>query len=306
MTQVLTGLQFAARQGRWLLVLGLIAGVALPGLAAFMERQLPIAVALLLFFSALRVGPRQAIGATRDIGQSLYFVLALQLVLPILFVLLLIATGWRSPLAFGLALMLAASPISGSPSLTILLGKDGAPSLRLLIAATALLPLTTIPVFWMMPDLVGGNSVIGAALRLLLIIGLATAVAFAIRGTVLKNPGPAGLGAIDGLAALTMAIMVVGLMAAVRPALEHDPGGLAFNLAVAFLANFGLQVSVYLLLKRPLPDQSAGIAVCAGNRNIALFLAALPAGVMEPLLLFIGCYQVPMYLTPILLRRFYR
>lgn len=306
MTPLLTGLQLAARQGRWLLVLGLIAGVALPGLAAFMERQLPIAVALLLFFSALRVGPRQAIGATRDIGQSLYFVLALQLALPILFVLLLIATGWRSPLAFGLALMLAASPISGSPSLTILLGKDGAPSLRLLIAGTALLPLTTIPVFWMMPDLVGGNSVIGAALRLLLIIGLATAVAFAIRGTVLKNPGPAGLGAIDGLAALTMAIMVVGLMAAVRPALEHDPGGLAFNLAVAFLANFGLQVGVYLLLKRPLPDQSAGIAVCAGNRNIALFLAALPAGVMEPLLLFIGCYQVPMYLTPILLRRFYR
>ena len=29
-------------------------------------------------------------------------------------------------------------------------------------------------------------------------------------------------------------------------------------------------------------------------------------GVTDPLLLFIGCYQIPMYLTPILLGRFYR
>jgi len=28
--------------------------------------------------------------------------------------------------------------------------------------------------------------------------------------------------------------------------------------------------------------------------------------VTDPLLLFIGCYQIPMYLTPILLGRFYR
>ena len=47
------------------------------------------------------------------------------------------------------------------------------------------------------------------------------------------------------------------------------------------------------------------LGVSAGNRNIALFLAALPATVTDPLLLFIGCYQVPMYLTPIILRPVY-
>ncbi|MEX3011881.1 hypothetical protein [Hoeflea sp. TYP-13] len=298
--------QLAATHGRWLLVAGLCAAVAFPELAALMQDHLPAAVALLLFFSALRVGPRQAIGATRDLGHSLYLVGALQLVCPVVFAGILIATGWNSPLALGLALMLTASPISGSPSLTFLLGKDAAPALRLLIAGTALLPLTTIPVFWLLPELVAGEGVFGAALRLLLLIGIATSIAFFIRGVLLKNPGPASLSAIEGMAALTMAIMVVGLMAAIRPAITQNPGGLLFNLFIAFAANFGLQIGSYLLLKRKLPQQSAGIAVSAGNRNIALFLAALPVGVMEPMLLFIGCYQVPMYLTPILLRRFYR
>ena len=47
------------------------------------------------------------------------------------------------------------------------------------------------------------------------------------------------------------------------------------------------------------------ISIVAGNRNIALFLVALPAEITNPLLIFIGCYQVPMYLTPILMRRLY-
>jgi arsenite transporter len=32
---------------------------------------------------------------------------------------------------------------------------------------------------------------------------------------------------------------------------------------------------------------------------------ALPAGITDPLLLFIGCYQIPMYLTPILMKPLY-
>ena len=44
-------------------------------------------------------------------------------------------------------------------------------------------------------------------------------------------------------------------------------------------------------------------AIYAGNRNIALFLIALPDAVAAPLLIFVGCYQVPMYLTPVLLSK---
>jgi hypothetical protein len=47
------------------------------------------------------------------------------------------------------------------------------------------------------------------------------------------------------------------------------------------------------------------LSVAAGNRSIALFLVALPPEMMAPLLLFIGCYQLPMFLTPFVMKRLY-
>lgn len=38
---------------------------------------------------------------------------------------------------------------------------------------------------------------------------------------------------------------------------------------------------------------------------LALFLVALPAEVTAPVLAFIGGYQVPMSLTPLIMRRIY-
>jgi hypothetical protein len=108
------------------------------------------------------------------------------------------------------------------------------------------------------------------------------------------------------LSAILMAVLVVGLMAAVGPALSRDPATLAFNLAVAFIANFGLQIGTFLILRRRDSEDAVPLAIVAGNRNIALFLTALPAAITDPILLFIGCYQVPMFLTPIILDRLYR
>ena len=50
----------------------------------------------------------------------------------------------------------------------------------------------------------------------------------------------------------------------------------------------------------------AGANEAGSARNIALLLLSLPAATIEPFLLFIGCYQVPMYLTPLLMRRVLR
>ena len=307
MTALLAICRVAATHGRWLLVAGLVAGATLPPLAEFLRGELPRLVALILFLAALRIGPKRALGAGRDLGQSLGFVAVFQIACPLFLTGLLLATGWHSALALALALMFAASPISGSPSITVLTGHDGAPALRVLIAGTALLPMTILPTFWLLPDLAGGSGVYEAAFRLLLLIFVAALLAFLIHGFVFQEPSEAALQALDGVSAFVLAVMVIGLMAAVGPAITGNPLGLAANLLIAFAANFGLQVATFLALKNTaLRPQAVGFAVSAGNRNIALFLAALPAAVIDPMLLFIGCYQVPMYLTPLLLRRFYR
>ncbi len=308
MTALLSLLQLAARHGRMMLVAGLVAGIGLPDLALAMKPWLPELVAALLFIAALRIGPREAFGATRDLPVTIGLAAAYQLLLPVLAIAAMAAAGRLSaPLATALVLMASASPISGSPNLAILTGHDPAPALRLLILGTALLPVTVVPVFWLLPDLGTAGDVFLAAARLLGVIAIATGAAFLIRGTILRQPSIETVRALDGLAAIAMAVVVIGLMSAVGPALIATPGVFAWWLGAAFAANFGLQIAVALVLRRTrLARDSAAYGIIAGNRNIALFLAALPASVTDPVLLFIGCYQIPMYLTPILLGWFYR
>lgn len=296
-----------ARHGRLLLVAGLVVGAAVPQMALAVRTWLPELVALLLFVAALRIGPRQALGVPGDMRATIGLVVLFQVVLPVTVCLFVLIGGWTAALATALILMTAASPISGSPNLTLLTGNDPAPSLRLLIAGTALLPLTVLPVFWLAPGLGSAADIVAAAFRLLVLIAVAATAAFGLRAALIREPEARTLRAIDGFSALLMAILVIGLMSAVGPAVQAEPLRLVANLAVAFAANFGLQLLAASLLRSTGSERSrAAIAIAAGNRNMALFLAALPAGITDPLLLFIGCYQVPMYLTPLMLGRIYR
>ncbi|MEZ5776961.1 MAG: hypothetical protein R3E44_01225 [Paracoccaceae bacterium] len=298
----------AARHGRALLILGLVAGIMLPGLAAAMKPYLQELVALLLFLAALRIGPRQAAGSAAALGPTLRVVLIYQLVLPLIAVGVLSAFGIaQTAVAMAVILVLSASPIAGSPNLAILSGADPVPAFRLLIIGTALLPLTVVPVFWLMPGFGHGTEVIGAAGRLLAVIALAALAAFALRLTVFRDPRPMAIAALDGLSAIVMAIVVVGLMAAVGPALASSPTVLLGWFLCASATNLGLQIVAGLVLGRLGGGRTLpATAIVAGNRNIALFLVALPVELTDRLLMFIGCYQIPMYLTPILLGGFFR
>lgn len=308
MNTLAAGLALAARHGRLLLILGLVAGALLPGLASALKPWLQELVALLLFLAALRVGPDRAAGSLRGAGATLGMVLAYQMVLPLAVAALALVFGIAgTSAALAVILMLSAPSISGSPNLAILSGADPAPAFRLLILGTALLPLTVLPVFHILPALGDGGQVVGAALRLLAVIGGAGAMAFALRRTVLRRLSAERVAALDGAAALTMAIVVIGLMSAVGPALRSAPVTLLGWLGFAFLVNFGFQIAAAIWLRRTGggPDLPAK-AIVAGNRNIALFLVALPPATTDQLLMFIGCYQVPMYTTPLLLSAFYR
>ena len=86
-------LGFAARHGRWCLVGGLVAGLALPGLALALRPWLPQLVAGLLFVAALRIGPQASLGSLRDLRQTLATVLTYQLAAPLLALGLLSALG---------------------------------------------------------------------------------------------------------------------------------------------------------------------------------------------------------------------
>jgi ACR3 family arsenite transporter len=303
-----TVLAFVARHGRLVLVLGLLAGVALPGLANAMRPWIAEMVAGLLFLAALRVGPRQAVGALGDLGVSVGLAGLFQLVLPLMAIGLFALAGMTgTALATFFVLMLAAPPVTGSPNFTIMTGNDGAPALRQLVVGTALLPLTVLPVFWLTPTFGAPATVFSAAGGLMVLIAVAAGLAFGVRLTLLKEPSARTLTSIDGVSAIAMAVVVIGLMSAVGPALRQTPLWFAAVLTVVCAVNFAIQVAAAWIARRTGRDErAAATGIVAANRNVALFLTVLPRETVDPLLLFIGCYQIPMYLTPAVLGRFYR
>lgn len=264
-------------------------------------------IALLLFTTCLRVGPKQVLGAMREIKTNLIFTLVLQVLLPITIALVYWVADFQDPLWLALILLTAAPAISGSPHLVTLLGFDPTATLRQLIIGTALLPLTIIPVFALMPEIGSLKDIFLASIRLLAIILSAGFIAFLIRHYLMKHPDQKDLEKVDGVSTILLAIVVLGLMAAIHSEISSDPMNLFTTLCVAVAANFGLQIIATVILARTRASEYAvPIGLIAGNRNIALFMTSLAITTTQPLLLFIACYQIPMYLTPILMRRFYR
>jgi len=299
-------LAFFARHGRLVLVLGLVAGVGLPDLAAAMKPYLPHMVALTLFLAALRIGPQQALGKLRDLGGIIPIIGIYQIAVPLAFIIVLPWTGLSPVLVTAITLMAAAPSISGSPNLTMMVGHDPAPALRLLIAGTAAVPATAFVVFLFVPAFGSAYDVAISAFRLLVLIGAAACFAFLLRIFVFKDASAKFTNSVDGLSAIAMAGIVIGLMTAIGPALATNPMVVVYTLIIACAASFGLQiVAYYLLPKNKTPGMRVGYSVVSGCRNNALFITALPAAVTDPLLLYIGCYQIPMYLTPLLLKWLY-
>lgn len=297
----------AARHGRIILVLGLIGGVMLPGLAQAMKPWLPAMVAALLFLAALRIGPRQAFGGLTDLRTSSGLILIFQIAIPLGLFAMARAAGLDNVTTTAIVLMASAAPLLGASNLTILTGNDPAAALRLLVVGLALLPLTIIPTLLLLPEIGTVDQVANASLRLLaLTIGI-VGFAFAVRHTFRSSITEDGIQALDGLSAIAMAVVVIGLMAAIGPALRSEPQRVLGMLALATACNFGLQLLAFIAGGAiGATANRVAYAVVSGNRNMAFFLAVLPASVMEPLFLFIGCYQVPMYLTPLILGRLYR
>lgn len=302
-------LEFSARHGRWGLVAGLVVGLSLPGLADAMRPFLPEMVAALLFITAFRIGYRASVGQVTTAPRVLIEVLVLQLFLPLLGFAVLWGLGLAATTAsLAVLLMLSAPAISGSPNFSILLGHDPAPAMQVLVAGTALFPLTSLPILYILGSAFGEPvSALVTGLRLVLIILLATGLGFAARAVLLPEPNETQTRRLDGLGVLALAIIVVGLMAGIRPLLDQSLLALSGWIVLVFVVNFGLQLIAFKAVALVVPaPRRVPLSLIAGNRNVALFLLALPEAVTDQMLPFIGCYQLPMYLTPLLLGRLYK
>lgn len=286
--------------------MGLVAGLALPDLAQAMRPWLPQMVAGLLFITAFRVGYKGSVGQLHAAPRVLAEVLTLQLGLPLLAMGVVFALGLSATTAaLAIVLMLCAPSISGSPNFAVLVGHDPAPAMQIMVMGMALFPLTILPVLFILGPAFGDiGGVLATSLRLIVIIFAATGLGFVARAWLLPEASAIQIERLDGAGVIALAVIVVGLMAGIGPVFTQSPLELAGWMMLVFGANFGLQTLAFWLL--PEGPRAVPFSLIAGNRNVALFLLALPADLTDRLLPFIGCYQLPMYLTPLVMERLYR
>jgi len=310
--RVIVGILAAiGRRSQLGLIAGLAAGILFPGLAAGLRAHLTALIVALLFMASLRVEPRALVSLRQAALHDVPVVLALQLALPLLVGLGLWGSGWTGQLPTMLALLAAASPITGTPAIAQLMGQSGAVGLRLLLWGTLLLPITSFVPLRLLFGEGSGVDVAGSSLRLAAIVLVCVAGGALVRRSLLPSLSPRADLALGGASTVLLAVFVIALMDAVQPALLAAPFALAGILAAACAMCFALQAAAALLYRglvgaRQEPGAAGAVGVAAGNRNIALFLAALPAAQTDPLMVLVGCYQIPMYLTPVLMRPLYR
>lgn len=247
-------------------------------------------------------------GSLENLPRALFIVLLLQLAMPLTALGVAFLFGWQgAPVVLALVLMSAAPSIVGSPNICLMMGVPPAFAMRLMVVGTVLLPLTVLPVFWLLPAIDDGQAVVWAACRLLAAVVLTTLVAQVVRRLVFPQPSARVLRDLEGASAIALSIFVIGLMPAVSAVAQHSPKQLLLWLAIVLAANFGAQLIVFKFTKKRMHrTHSVPISIIAGNRNIALFLVSLPSEVTLPVMAFIGCYQIPMYLTPIVMKPVYR
>ena len=283
-----------ARSGRYVLIAGLLAGAGSPGLAAQLAPWVPEMVAALLFLNAFRSGPEMMRAIGPGLRQSLPMVALLQLGLP------LVALGaaalvWDELPAFVFAalLMMAAPSLTGAANFMAMIGYDPAPAMRLLVVGTLMFPLTAFAVLWAMPGIAAVEAT-AATLRLAGVILLVVGAGVLARHVAQTHAAPGAINSVcDALSVILLGIVVVGLMSAVGPLLRSNPTEVSVWVVAVCALNLGLMALGKLIF----PTRVEG-ALIAGNRNIALFLIALPEETTRQAMVFIGCYQVPMYLTP--------
>lgn len=288
--------------------MGLALGLIFQNIAYLARPSIPFFIALLLFAASFRIGPEGLSGAVGKLKTHVVLTLLCQLLLPLLLMGIFALTGASGFFVTALLLVAAAAPISGSPNLVIMLGHQPAAALRQLVVGTAFLPLTIIPVLLYLPSMGNVASIAMVTFKLLLVIMGAAGCGLLLRRLPrFRQLAAVEIEVIDGVSAILMAMVVVGLMSAIGAAFAESPLRLLLIFVFAFAVNFGFQWLGSFFWRRFFAAEfDVPMSVISGNRNIALYLTALPVAVTEPLLVFIGCYQFPMYLTPLLLRRFYR
>lgn len=303
---MLRSLAWVGARAQWVLALGVIAALVIPGPGALLDGTLPIWVAVLFGLAMARIDlgqvARRAIGPRRLV-RNLALLALLMGATPALFWALGTAVGLAPVHVEALVYTSAAPPLGSATAFCLILGLDAAFALELTVLGSFLAPVT-MPV---VTRAILGESVpldaIEMTLRLALIIGSASIGAVVLRRVLGADWIGRHAHSFDGLSSIFLVFFLFPLFYGMPELIGAYPMFALGTLGLAIAANLGVQMATYPVNRRIAGRETGGsVSLIWGNRNAALSLAALPDAPFFTL--YVALYQFPMYFTPLIMRPF--
>ena len=299
-------LSASARRGSVLLAVGIFGGVLIPPLAEALRWFTPPNVVMMMTLVLLRVDVAGTFAHLRRPGRVALLAAFQLLVCPVLAWLVARPLGLDLGVLDGVVIFATGCAATSSPAFARLVGLDPDLSLVVSLVTTLLVPLTAPPMALLLLGVDLSLSVPAFMGRLMLIVGVPLLLSLGVRRVI----GPARLAdwgpAVDGALVWLVVIYGFAVMDGVAARIANDPAWVAQALLAAFAVDYGLNLvtaGVFAALGRQVA-LSAGLM--SGNRNMALYLAVLPAAADPRIALFFGLCQFPLFLSPFLLRPVYR
>ncbi len=187
-----------------------------------------------------------------------------------------------------------------------LVGLDPELTLLATLAGIFIVPLTGPPLAYWLAGFDLSITVGAFMLRLALVVGVPLLLSVAIRAIAgRKRLDPLGP-AIDGTTVWLVVLYGFAVMDGLQAKFLADPLWVGQAILAAFLSNFGLNVLTTLVFLGYGLRSAASAGLMSGNRNMALYLAVLPTAADHRIAMFFGLAQIPLFLSPFLLRPIYR
>jgi len=287
-----------------LLASSIFIGIAYPALAAFFKPFLLPLIFLLFLSAVLQVSFRDA--AQVAVGDRAGWITLLwQLLgLPLLCFIFLKPLLSDQLHLFAVIAMCTGS-ITATTALSRLFNLNSALSLVVGLAGAILMP---VPLYVFLQLLLGPEvslDLTAYCIRSVIFIVMPIVVAFVIRKIISSEADNWLQNKMPSVAMVLLVFFGLAVMDGVGELMFSDPYRLLSYLALAFGISIGVQLVSFFALSVLGPrDATTGVLLCA-YRNMGLVAAIAGSSLGEDFFIFLGVWQLPMYILPLLFRRFY-
>ena len=287
-----------------LLATSIFLGIAFPALAAFFKPFLLPLIFLLFLTAVLQVSFNDAAHAAVKDHAGWVALLWQLLILPLLFFVALKPILSEQLHLFAVVSMCTGA-ITATTALSRLFGLNSPLSLVVCIAGAVLMP---VPLYIFLSIL--GNTVqldlLAYVVRILVFIALPFFVVFCIRKVISPETDIWLQQKMPHVALLLLVFFGLAVMDGVGELMFSDPQRLLSYILLAFGLSAGVQLLSFYALGFLGRRDATTIALLCAYRNVGLVAAIAGSSLGQDFFIFLGVWQLPMYILPWLLRRFYQ